>query len=445
MMKKFVRAAFAASLLGSAAGAMVAVSASAVLAADKKPEGPTVSKAVAVPLYEAQKLMEAGDYAGAMAKAKEAQAVPDRTPYDDYNINKFVGYIAINLKDNDTARAAFDAMAESPMLTDADKTATYLNAMVLNGISKNYAKEIEYGTKLEAIKPLDDKSLAMLSQAYYLNNDPNDAGIYAQKSVDAAKAANKDPDPVVLEILMSAQAKANNHAGAVDTLEQIAVANNSPGEWGQLIDVALGTKGIRDLDALYLYRMRFMAGAMKNAEDYTIMARIALQLGYPAEAREVMQQGISAGKVSGVGDAANLLAQSRAAAATDERTLSTIASSAAKSKSGEQDAKLAEDYWGYGRYADAEAAAHSAISKGGMKDSSEGNFILGISLVAQNKNVEAGTPLGKVDGSAAREKAGHLWALFAKARAKQMGQDKPPSSAEAPATPAPAPAQPPAH
>ena len=90
-----------------------------------------------------------------------------------------------------------------------------------------------------------------------------------------------------------------------------------------------------------------------------------------------------------------------------------------------------------GRYADAEAAARRAIAKGGLKDPSEGNLILGISLVAQGKNIEAQEPLSKVDGSQARAKAGHLWYLFAEARAKQMHEtDVAPGTAAPPAQPA---------
>lgn len=444
MKKSFLRAALAAALLGSAA---IVVSAPAYAADSKStPQGPTVSKPVGIALYAAQKLMEAGDYAGAMEKIKEAQAVPTRTPDDDYQIEKFMGYVAINLKDNATAFTAFDTMAHSPVMPDSDKLATYQNALVLAGVMKNYAKVIEYGKDLEQIKPLDDKVDAMMSQAYYLTNDPADSAAYAQKSVDAAKAAGHEADPFVLEILMSAQTKSNNQSGAVETLEQIAVATNEASNWTQLTELALTTPGIRDLDALYIYRLRFMAGGMKNADDYTIMARIADQLGYAVEAKDVLIQGVQAGKIpAGRGEAGGLLAKTKGEAAADESALSTIAAAAARSKNGEQDVKLAEDYWGYGRFADAEAAARSAISKGGLKDPSEGDFILGISLIAQGKNVEAEQPLSKIDGTKARAKAGHLWYLYAKARARQMGQEAPPPPANpAPPPPASQPATPPA-
>jgi hypothetical protein len=122
----------------------------------------------------------------------------------------------------------------------------------------------------------------------------------------------------------------------------------------------------------------------------------------------VLQQ---AGNVSG--KASETLRKSRSDAASDERQLPSIAASAAKSKKGQEDVKLAEDYWGYGRFADAEAAARSAISKGGMKDPAEGTLILGMALAAQGKYDAAIQTFGEVNGNDAARKTAHLWTLSA--------------------------------
>lgn len=452
MMKTFVRAAFAASLLASAATAALILPNPAHAADDSKDKDkaqsdePAVSKKVGIALYQAQKAMTDGDNATALQKVQEAEALPDRTPSDDFEIAKFKGYIAINLKDEKTALEAFVTMANSPVLPEKEKASTFQNAMLLSARQKDYPNEIKYGKMLESVKPLDDKTLAMMSQAYYLQNDFPNSATYAEKSVAAAKAEGVSPDPVVLEIQMSAQTKQHDQGGALKTLEQIAVATNEPAQWQQLTGLALTTPGIKDLDALYIYRLRFMAGAMKEPDDYTIPSGIALQLGYPEEAKEIMTQGVNTGKISpGRSEAGGLLAKAKGEAASDQAALSSIAAAAHRSKTGEQDIKLAEDYWGYGRYADAEAAAREGVERGGMKDTSEGNFILGISLVAQGKNIEAQEPLGKVDGSAARSRAAYLWNLFAQARAKQMGQNKAASTTPAQtAAPAPQSTTPPA-
>lgn len=420
MMKTFVRAAFAASLLASAATAALTLPNAAYAAddKDKAPEEAPVSKKVAVVLYEASKLMKDGKNADALAKVKEADAIPDITPWDVYKINSFKGYLAMSLNDNAAAMQAYEAMASSPMQPEKDKVANYTNAFVLAQKLQDYTKVTKYGPLLDAIAPLDNVGLAIISQAFYLNHDVPNATIWAKKSVAKAKEENKDANTFVLQLVLNEQAKTDQSA-ALKTLEEIAAVQTTPNIYYQLTAQALEMPHISDLDGLYLYRLRFMAGGMKSADDYTIMANIAYQRGYPEEAKDVLEQGINTGKVApGHSDAGGLLAKAKVAAAADERSLPSA--SALAKMSANVEVTVAEDYWGYGRYADAAAAARDCLAKGHLKDPSEANMILGISLVALGKNAEALDPLSKVDGSATRARAAYLWTLFAKARDKQM-------------------------
>ncbi|MGN6515135.1 MAG: tetratricopeptide repeat protein [Rhizomicrobium sp.] len=376
-----------------------------------------VGKAVGEQLLAAQKAMAANDWAGALADVKQAQAVPDQNAYETYEINKFLAIIAIQTKDYATAATASEAAADSPAMPDEEKKDMYHNALLLAVQAQQYDKAVVYGQQLAQINALDDSLSAALAQAYYYLKDMANAQKYAQQSIDMAKAAGKPANQTAMEIVMSAQAQNNNQAGAEATLEQLALQYNDPHNWGTLINVALGTKGIKDQDALYLFRLRQTTGAMSDPSDYSLMGTLAEQLGYPQEAVKVLEAGIAAGKVTS-GQVGTTLTKARHDAAQDQRALAQIAAAAAKSKSGEQDVKLAEDYWGYGRFADAEAAARAAISKGGLKDPSEGQMILGLALTAQGKYAEAQTTFGSVSGSAARMKAAHLWSLYAQAKAK---------------------------
>jgi len=427
MMKNFARAAFAATLLCASAGAVSL--GSPALAADK------VSSSVAKPLSEAQKLANAGDIAGAKAKIAEAQAVSDRTPFDDYKINQFVGFVAIKQSDYATAATAYETMADSPAMPDEDKKDTWHNACLLSSQAKHYQKAIAYCAQLGTINALDDQTTATLAEDYYFVNDMPHAQQYAQQSINSSKAAGQPPNEAALQIVMSAQAKQNNQAGAEETLEQLALTYNGADNWSQLIDVTLGTKGLKDQDALYLYRLRLLAGAMSHPDDYTTLGSVASLLGYPTEAVAVLQQGITSGKITS-GQAADTLNKARRDAATDERSLPGIAAAADRSKTGEQDVKLGEDYWGYGRYADAEAAAQRGIAKGGLKDPGEGPLLVGAAQVAQGKYDEAVQSLSQVGGSDAQKKTAHLWSIYAQAKKKQTQPAAAPTAAPAGQTPA---------
>jgi hypothetical protein len=418
-MKRFVRAAFAASLFAASAGALLVPSSAQ---ADEK-----VSKAESAPLLAAQKATQAGDLQGALTALQAAQAVPDRTPYDDYVINRFLSATEANLKDYPKAGLAFDAITASPELalqSDADKKAVYHDSLVVNGILQHWQTVVTDGQQLEALKANDDATYAEIAIAYYTLKDTANAQAYAQKSIDMAKAAGKQPEQAALQIVMNSQASSHDQSAALATLETMAVSYNSPDSWRQLTEVALGTRNLKDIDALYIYRLRFATGAMGQGVDFLAMASVANQLGYPTEALSVLQQGITSGKISG-GQAGAQLTKARSGANEDERQLASLAAAAEHAKTGESDVKQAEDYWGYGRYADAETFARSAIAKGGLKDPSEGAMILGMALVEQNKNDDAIAAFAQVSGSEGRTKAAHLWSLYAQARKKAAGSAAP--------------------
>ena len=441
MKTQFARTALAAALLCFTAGAAVTIATTAAAASDKKDKGPSVSPKVGIALLKAQKAMKSNDLDALQKAIDEADAVPDKTDFDVFEINQFKGALGIQKKDYPAAAAAYKAMINSPSfdsLTDDNKIVTLRNAAALGGMVKDWQQIISAYTQLEKLNAMNGKYYAALSQAYYLENDFPNAAKAAKKSVDLTDAKGETPDKTALQILLSAQVKNNDQSGAMETLEKLAVYYGDPGDWGQVIDNGLATKGMSELDALYLYRLRFAVGAKSAGDDYTVAAGIALQKGYAVEAEKILEKGIAAGALSH-GRAAHQLSEARSGARMDERSLKTIAAAAARSKSGEQDIQLAEDYWGYGRYGDAVTAARAGLSKGGLKDRGEGEFILGISLLTEGKIDEARQIFAKLDGSDARAHAAHLWDLYA--QRKQFLANPPAPAAQKPAQQAQQPAQ----
>ena len=142
MKTTLIGAALAACLLGSAA---VVATISPALAAETKPAAatePKVSAPVGKLLEGASKLMAAKDYAGAMVLIKQAQALPDQTPFDTYKINNFMGIDAFNLNDHATADVAFEAMVESPAMPESERTPTLHNAALLASEDQVVSEEI---------------------------------------------------------------------------------------------------------------------------------------------------------------------------------------------------------------------------------------------------------------------------------------------------------------
>jgi len=415
MKKTFVRAAFAAALLCTTAGVTLMASPHAAYADDQ----PKLTRAVGEALNGAIKAAQANDFKTAQDDIKTADAVADKTDFDNYKINAIRAFVAISQKDYAAADAAYEAMAASPVMPKDEVKSTLHNAVLLASMSKHWPQVIKYVTQLQASGASDDKMDSALANAYYQTNDFPHAAAVAQKLIDAALTAHQKPDHDALVILENSLAQQKDEAGAERAMEQFTLYYGGPKNWSNLIDIAFGTPHMQELDALYLYRLRFLCGATTSNEDYSYAAGIALKIGYPAEAQSDLEKGISSGALSSSGKTAGLLSQARSGARTDEHSLKAIAAAAEHAKSGEQAVKLAEDYWGYGRYADAAAAAQQGIAKGYPRDPGEGHFILGIALIAQGKYDDGRAALAKVTGSPARTKAVHLWDLYAQSKVMQ--------------------------
>ncbi len=391
---------------------------------------PKLSAAVGKPLIDAQKLLQSGDAQGALAKVKEAQAAGgEHTDYDNYVIDAMLLQCYIKLNDMADADVAAEAAADSPALPDDEKQSMLHNALLLSAQAQHWQKAIAYGQQLGGTPALDEPTISALAIAYYNAGDMPHAQQYAQRDIDMAKAAGKPPNQASLQIVMNAQVKQNNQAGAAQTLEQLAMTTGDPQVWGQLIDVSTGVPGMNGIYFLDLYRLRFMAGYMTQPEDYIQMGNAAYQAGYPTEAVKVFEQGIAAGKIT-AGKVGDVLHRARNDAAADARDLPQIAKAAEHAKTGEQDAKMAEDYWGYGRYADAEAAARRAVAKGGIKVPAEGQLILAMAIAAQGKADDAVNAFGQVSGSPAALKTAHLWSIWVQSKKQPAAQ---PAAAQSPA------------
>src|ERR1700742_958071 len=96
--------------------AFAAMLAASAFAAPSYADDQKVSKELAKPLTAAQTAMKANDMTTALASVKEAQAMPNLTPFDQYTIQEFLANIYIAQKDYANAALAFEAMADSPSL-----------------------------------------------------------------------------------------------------------------------------------------------------------------------------------------------------------------------------------------------------------------------------------------------------------------------------------------
>lgn len=416
-MNKFVRRAAMAALLVSVSS----LSASFVFTADaaqqqkgkaEKQQGPAARPAIASAINDALKQTQMMDWAGALANTRKADAVPMKTPYEEYMVSKFLGFIAINsnpsMPDFAAATAAYNRQVASGGAPDAEKAGMYSVAMRLNYQAMDYAKAIQDGAALQMIEPLDETGYIVLIQAYFNTNDFANAAQTAKAAIMAETAAGKKPNEDVLGLLLNSQLKQMDEAGYKQTLDQLASVSTKADVWGQTMDFALAGIGSGqgiEHPLLNYYRLSLLVGTMKDP-DYPAMATIDLQNGLPAEAKAILTKGMKTGE---------LLDQANQMLTRDQQALPALATEAAKQMNGEVDIKLGESYMTYGRNDEAVASLQKGIEKGGLKDASDAQTTLGIALFNAGKKAEALAAFQKAETTKSpAASVAHVWSLYVK-------------------------------
>ncbi|HKD47858.1 MAG TPA: hypothetical protein VKB67_09240 [Rhizomicrobium sp.] len=387
---------------GPLAAALLAAAPMALLAFPAQAAAPHLTRGVQNALADAQKAMNAGDSATATADIAKARAVDGRTPEDDYWINK----IDLNIQAKASNMAAADQDAEaavdSPALPAEDKADMLRLALILANSQKHTDKAVNYAKQLQALNPTDPTVINAITVAYFNAKDFAGAQALIQKQIDADTAAGKRPSRDTLQNLLDIQVAQKDEAGAEKTLEQLVANYNDPKDWTQMIDVAITSKGIRDLDIIWLGRLLFAVGATASAQDANMFGQTASHATFFGDALVAQQHG-----GSGYPDPT-------ARAEADKKSMPQQIAAGQK-QNGQYNAKLAEALYGYGMYPEAEDAAKLAMSKGGATDPSEPPMVLGQSLVAQGKYDEAIAAFGQVQGGGpATARITRLWADYAK-------------------------------
>ncbi|HET7086279.1 MAG TPA: hypothetical protein VFI23_15995 [Rhizomicrobium sp.] len=403
MTRKFLLAALSAGLLlGAAQGAMA-------VDPPKAAPSPKLTQAVGRALSDAQKAGNAKDYPTALAAIDKAKAVSSPTPFDTLMINRFAMGIHIGMNDFAAADADAEAAAESDpsVIPDADKAAVYSPAMKLALNSKHYDKAMKYAKLYMAVTPPPPAAdQGTIAQALYLGGDYATATSVAQKNVDTATAAGQKPARNDLDIVLASQVKQKDEAGAEKTLESLVANYNMPDDWNQIMGVALTTKGMRDIDYIYMGRLMFLqSGSKIRPEDASLIGSTASRLGFLGEA-------VQAQKLGGTG-----YPDAVAKADADKKTFPQQIAAGPK-QNGVYNVKTAEAAYGYGMFADAENLARAAKTKGGVPDATEPDMVIGMAQAAQNKYADAAQTFGAINQpNAASARVVRLWAYFVKTKA----------------------------
>jgi tetratricopeptide (TPR) repeat protein len=316
---------------------------------------------------------EAGKAAAVDAIIASGGALPDELP----KLYRAQGDLAINAKDYDRATAAYAKVLE----TQPGDTVVLNNLVVIARERKNYPQ-----------------ALSLL-----------------QKSIAVAKASGQPAPESLYRLAMQTALDGKLNSQLLPMTREFLGAYPTPKNWQLAMDIYRQSAGSDDALLLDTFRLMRSAKTLERPSEYIALADALARGRYYAEARDVVNEGVRAGKFQASNpSAAAILKEVSPRIESDKAALASLEGKARADARGEAAMKLADGYYGHGDYAKAAELYRLALQKGGV-DANLVNTRLGMTLAMAGQRPAAEAAFKAVTGPRA-DLAG-FWLLWLSSRA----------------------------
>ena len=375
----------------------------------------TVRAELGKPLQAVQALMKDHKYKDALAKLKEAEAIPNRTPYENFVIDQLRGSAAANDGQDDVAVASYESVVNSGRLPPPDQL-KIVAAIAVTYYSKlkNYPKSALWATRYLKDGGTDPSMQDLVINSYYLGGDYGSAATELKKLIDADEAAGRTPTEQHLLLLLTCAQKQKDGAVSSTMLEKLLLNYPKKEYWDQAISHLVHKQSFAERLDLDLLRLRFALGDLKRDSDYMDMGQLSLEAGFPIEAKKVVDQGFATGVLGKGADAERhkrLQALINKEATEDLKQIGTGDVDAEKAKTGDGLVNAGYNYVLNGKFEKGLSLMEQGVKKGGLRHPEDSKLHLGIALFLAGDKAKAVSVLRSVQGNDGAADIAHLWAV----------------------------------
>ncbi len=410
--------------------------------AQAKPAAPAAEPAKETVRPEMFKLIDPAQFKEMLANKKyaemqerltAAEAFPNRTPYEDYVLNRMKLALGSSSGNDAMAMGALEAVINSGRLP-ASEQADFVQALGnYHYNAKNYPKAIEWMKRYQKESTSPEKVRGSLVRAYYLSGDFANAKNEVLPIIADAEKAGKVPELEDLRLLGSSAAKLKDDATYIMAMEKLVAHHPNDDFWTDLLSRMQRKSTWNDRFRLDVLRLQDMAMTTLDPLEYTEMAELALLAGFPTEAKKAMDEGYAAG-VMGKGNNAGphkaLRDKANKQAADDAKNIAGGEASAMKSKDGTGLVNLGYAYVTMDQFDKGISLMEQGIAKGGLKRADESKLRLAIAYAKAGRKADAIKTFEGLKGNDGLSDLSKYWITYLNA---------PAAKAAAPAvTPAPA-------
>ena len=430
-MRATSRAVLALTLAAGLNGAITtAFAASAPEPAASQPDN-AVPAAFAVPFNAAQELLKGGNAAGALAKLKEVEVLPDQTTYEKYLVLRVKAPAEYSTGDMAAAATDFEAVLANPLMPKEDRPIMLKFVAEIFYTSEQYPKAVVALQRYIEAGGNEPQLTELLPQAQYAAKDYVGAAKGFRAEIDAAVAAGHAPSEKLLRFLVSAYLGAKDDAGYVSGLELLAVHYPKPDYWRELIGRAREADNFSDRLTLDVYRLKGQVLGHVDDRERVNYAAIAARAGYPGEAKKVLDDAFANKPFTGtdLSDATKLRPEINKSAANDVAQTAVNEKAALAAKDG--NALVAQGTLETTQDNAAKGADLIAqgIARGGLRQPEEAKLHLGYAQVRAGRDADAMKTFQSVTGANGVSSLAHVWILYLQSRTAAAAAPTPTAAA----------------
>lgn len=347
-----------------------------------------------------QAAVAARNWAGAAAALPAAQAGA-RSSVGRYVVARLQLQIGLETQNLPMQAQAIDTMISSGVAEPSELPALLQNQAALVGRGTDMKRTEAAYTRLIEADPNNWQAMVDLARIKVDLRKPFDAPPLVDRAIAIREAAGqKPPESWYIYGLRLAidnkQAPVANRLGA-----RLAAAYPSPENWR---DALMGYSELAQPGqptGLDVWRLQRAAKALAGERDYLAYAQAANSAGLAAEAKAVLDDGVSRRMVDPAkAGFKELIASAGKKAAADRAGLGAKQSGAMAAATGTAALAAGDSYFGYGDYANAATLYRAAIQKGGADPATAG-VRLGAALALAGQRAEAEAQLRSVTGPGA--------------------------------------------
>jgi tetratricopeptide (TPR) repeat protein len=363
------------------------------------------------PLQQAAEYIKAGKGREALAKVREAEAVPNRTPAEQLMLDRMKAAAAQRAGDMATAVQALEAVHPKTSGAEAGQIAEQIASAYTQ--LKNVPKATEWVAKAQQA---GNNSATLKQLQSYLQGASGDYTAIARDAAAAVAAAEQSggrPTEADLLRLADAQQRTGQTGPQVATLERLLTQYPKKDYWNAYLSRLPRKPNFADRFGLDVLRLKLATGNLTKADEYMEMAQMAMQVGLPAEGLQIVDKGFTA-KVLGIGPEAERHKRLRdlAVKKTEEAKagIAAQATDAAAQKSGDDLVRVGYAFVTLGIADKGIAMIEQGIAKGGLKRPEDAKLRLGMAQLTKNK-AKAQQTLRSVGGSDGSADIARLWVI----------------------------------